>query len=93
MNYRRITGLVGGAVAGAAALGAEMAQAQESSGGSINIGGDIASTVQDAVSGIATNSSASGGTQVEHSELHLGDQEGVAIADSSGGNNNVSFVS
>ena len=39
------------------------------------------------------DSSASGGTSVERSEVSLGEQEGVAIADASGGNNNVSFVS
>jgi hypothetical protein len=93
MNYRRIAGLFGGAAAGALAVGAEVAQAQESSGGTVNIGSSIADTVTGAVSGIATNSSASGGTQVEHSELHLGDQEGLAISDASGGNHNISFVS
>ncbi len=72
----------------------------ENSGGTISIGGStddlsesISSTVTNAVSGIATNSSASGGTSVERSELSFGEQEGVAIADASGGNNNLSFVS
>ncbi len=100
MDYRRISGLFGGAAAGALAVGAELAQAQENSGGNITIGGgtgdlseSISGTVTNAVSGIATNSSASGGTSVERSEVSLGEQEGVAIADASGGNNNVSFVS
>ena len=100
MNYRRITGLLGGAAAGALAVGAELAQAQDSSGGTISIGGgtdnlseSISSTVTNAVSPIATNSTASGGTSVEHTEASFGEQEGVAIADASGGNNNVSFVS
>jgi hypothetical protein len=95
MNYRRITGLFAGAVAGAAAVGAEIAQAQESSGGTIDLGGNISGTVTGAVSSIATNSggSAHGGTQVEHNEIHLGEQEGLAISDASGGNNNLSFVS
>jgi hypothetical protein len=93
MNYRRIAGMFGGAAAGALAVGAEVAKAQESSGGTINLGGSIAGTVGNAVSGIATNSSASGGTQVEHNEIHLGDQQGLAIADASGGNHNISFVS
>ena len=93
MNYRRIAGLFGGAAAGALVVGAEVAKAQESSGGTINLGGSIAGTVGNAVSGIATNSSASGGTQVEHNEIHLGDQQGLAIADASGGNHNISFVS
>ncbi|MCD6029683.1 MAG: hypothetical protein K0S78_1857, partial [Thermomicrobiales bacterium] len=38
MNYRRITGLIGGAAAGALAVGAELAQAQDNSGGNITIG-------------------------------------------------------
>jgi hypothetical protein len=100
MNYRRITGLIGGATAGALAVGAELAQAQDNSGGNITIGGgvddlsgSISGTVTNAVSGIATNSSASGGTSVEHTEASFGEEEGVAIADASGGNNNISFVS
>ena len=95
MNYRRIMGLFGGAVAGAAAVGAEVAQAQESSGGTIDLGGSISSTVSGAVSSIATNSGGTvqGGTQVEHNEIHLGEQEGLAISDASGGNHNISFVS
>ena len=94
MNYRRITGLIGGAAAGALAVGAEVAQAQDNSGGTIDIGGSIANTVTNAVSGIATGGgSASGGTTIEHTEASFGEQEGVAIADASGGNNNVSFVS
>ncbi|MGH2618476.1 MAG: hypothetical protein ACRDJC_24865 [Thermomicrobiales bacterium] len=99
MDFRRITGLFGGAV-GALAVGTELAQAQDSSGGDISIGGSmdglsesISGTVTNAVSGVATNSSASGGTSVERNELSLGEQEGVAIADASGGNNNLSFVS
>jgi hypothetical protein len=101
MNHRRITGLFGGAAAGALVVGAELAQAQENSGGNITIGGgtgelseSISGTVTNAVSGIATNSSsASGGTSVERTEASFGEEEGVAIADASGGNNNVSFVS
>jgi hypothetical protein len=101
MNYRRITGLIGGATAGVLAVGAELAQAQDNSGGNITIGGggiddlsgSISGTVTNAVSGIATNSTASGGTSVEHTEASFGEEEGVAIADASGGNNNISFVS
>ena len=100
MDYRRISGLFGGAAAGALAVGAEVAQAQENSGGNITIGGgtgdlseSISGTVTNAVSGIATNSSASGGTSFETTEASFGEEEGVAIADASGGNNNVSFVS
>jgi|SwirhirootsSR2_FD_contig_123_3604_length_616_multi_3_in_0_out_2_1 hypothetical protein len=86
MNYRRITGLFG--AAGALVVGTEIAQAQD-------LGESIANTVSGAVSDIATNSdtSAIGGVSVEHSEVNLGEQTGLAIADASGGNNNISFVS
>jgi hypothetical protein len=66
------------------------ALAQDDRGGSINIGGNIAASVADAVSGIATNSSASGGVQTSHNDLNFGEQEGLAISDASGGNSNVS---
>lgn len=87
MNYRRITGLFG--AAGALVVGTEIAQAQE------DLGDSIANTVSGAVSSIATSSggTVSGGESVEHSEVNLGEQTGLAIADASGGNNNVSFVS
>jgi hypothetical protein len=95
MNFGRIKELFGGAAgaAGALTVGAEIARAQENSGGTIDIGGSIADTVHGAVSGIATNSSASGGSSSEHNEIHLGEQEGLAIADASGGDHNLSFVS
>jgi hypothetical protein len=88
MNYRRITGLFGGA-AGAAVIGTEIAQAQD------DLGESIANSVSGSVSSIATNSggTASGGTSVQRNEISLGEQEGLAISDASGGNNNVSFVS
>jgi hypothetical protein len=89
MNYRRITGLFG--AAGALAVGTEIAQAQE------DLGDSIANTVSGAVSSIATKSGSSGtvsgGESVEHSEVNLGEQTGLAVADASGGNNNLSFVS
>jgi hypothetical protein len=86
MNYRRITGLFG--AAGALAVGTEIARAQD------DLGESIANTVSSAVSSVATNSgTVSGGESVEHSEVNLGEQTGVAIADASGGNNNLSFVS
>ncbi len=86
MNYRRITGLFG--AAGALAVGTEITHAQD-------LGDSIASTVSSAVSGIATNSggTVSGGESVERNEIDLGEQQGLAIADASGGNNNVAFVS
>jgi len=90
MNYRRITGLFG--AAGALAVGTEIAQAQD-------LGESIANTVSGSVSDIATNNEGSviggvsGGVSVEHSQVNLGEETGLAIADASGGNNNVSFVS
>jgi hypothetical protein len=88
MNYRRITGLFG--AAGALAVGTEIAQAQD-------LGESIASSVSGAVSSIATNSSGGGdvfgGVSTESNSIELGEQTGLAIADASGGNNNVSFVS
>ncbi len=88
LDYRRITGLAGGAV-GAAVVSNDIALAQE------DLGDSIANSVAGSVSSIATNSggSVSGGTSVQSNELSLGEQEGLAIADASGGNNNVSFVS
>ena len=117
MNYRRITGLFGSAVAGALAAGAGLAQAQQNSGGNVDLGGSIADTVNNAVSGASpsgnrggsittggqsgdtisgggsSGGTITGATQVQHNEVSLGDQEGVAISDASGGNSNVSFVS
>jgi hypothetical protein len=89
MNYRRITGLFG--AAGGLVVGTEIAQAQE------ELGDSIANTVSGAVSSIATKSGSggtvSGGGSAEHSEVNLGEKQGLAIADASGGNNNLSFVS
>jgi hypothetical protein len=99
MKKHRITELFGGAAAAALAVGAaDIAQAQDSSGGSIDLGGNIASTVTNAVSDISTGSSSGGGTvtggvQTESNSLDFGEDEGVAISDASGGNNNISFVS
>jgi hypothetical protein len=107
MKNQRDTGLIGRArrvlVIGVPAVGlavamvgvapAQQSLAQESSGGSINIGGNIAATVASAVSGIATNSGSSttiGGVSVEQNNLQFGDDESVAISDASGGQHNVS---
>jgi hypothetical protein len=62
------------------------ALAQHDSGSSINLGGSISDTVTGAVSGISTTH---GGSQTSHNEMYLGDQEGLAISDASGGNYNV----
>lgn len=72
---------------------AEQAFAQDNSAGTISIGGSIADTVAGAVSGIASPSHASGGVQSSHSEMSLGDDEGLAIADGSGGNHNMGATS
>jgi hypothetical protein len=85
INDRRIAGLFG--AVGAVAAGTEIARAQD------ELGDSIANTVSSAVSTIATNSSVSGGESVESSEVHLGERTGLAIADASGGSNNIAFVS
>src|SRR5215212_2609068 len=86
MNYRRITGLFG--AAGALAVGTEIAQAQD------DLGARISGAVEGSVSSIATNSSSGGtligGVTTETSSVELGEQTGLAIADASGGNNNLS---
>jgi hypothetical protein len=84
---------VGLAVAMVGAVPAQQAFAQDSGGGSINIGASIAATVADAVSGIATDSEPSsvfGGLSLESNNLDFGEDEGTAISDASGGNYNVS---
>ena len=107
MKYRLDTGLIGRArrvlVIGVPAVGlavamvgvapAQQTLAQDSSGGSIDIGANIAATVAAAVSGIATNSGSSttiGGISTEQNNLQFGDDESVAISDASGGQHNVS---
>ena len=107
MEKRRYSGLIGRArrvlVVGVPAVGlavslmgaapVDQVLAQQSGGGSINIGGSIADTVTAAVSGIATNSgssSAHGGISVQHNEASFGEKEGTAISDASGGNHNLS---
>jgi len=85
---------VGLALAMVGVVPAQQALAQESSGGSINIGGNIADTVASAVSEIATHSSGNtttiGGVSVENNNLEFGDDESTAISDASGGHHNVS---
>ncbi len=107
MKNRRDTGLIGHArrvlVIGVPAVGLALAMvgvvpaqqtlAQDSSGGSITIGGDIAATVAAAVADIDTNGSTTtiGGDSSEENTLEFGDaDESVAIADASGGRHNVS---
>jgi hypothetical protein len=86
MNHRRITGLLG--AAGALAVGTEIAHAQD------DLGASIAEAVTSAVSSIDTDgSSASGGVSIESTQTNFGEETGTAIADASGGNNNVVFAS
>jgi hypothetical protein len=84
---------VGLALAMVSVAPVQQAFAQESSGGSINIGGSISATVADAVSDIATGSSGDtttiGGISVESNTLEFGEDESTAIADASGGHHNV----
>ena len=91
MNYRRITELLGGAgaAAGAVAVGTEIAQAQD------DLGASIASAVESAVAPIVTSSggTVAGGVITETNSVDLGENTGTAIADASGGDNNLSFVS
>ncbi len=61
-----------------------------------DIGANIAATVADAVSGIATHggsggSIVSGSVSTESNALDLGEDEGTAISDASGGNYNTSL--
>ena len=91
MNNRRITELFGaaGAGAGALAVGTEIAQAQD------DLGASIANAVTGAVAPIATNSGGTviGGVSTETNSVELGEQTGTAIADASGGDYNLAFVS
>jgi hypothetical protein len=107
MNNRLNTGLIararrvmaigvpaaGVVLAMVGAVPAQQAFAQESSGGSINIGGSISATVADAVSGIATrsgNTTTIGGISFESNTFEFGEDESTAISDASGGRHNVS---
>ena len=92
MSDRRTIGLFGGAV-GALGVGAEIARAQDAA--EVDLGENIAGAVKGSVSTISTSSggTVSGGTQVQRNEVAFGEDQGLAISDASGGNNNVSFVS
>src|SRR5215207_160674 len=85
---------VGLALAMVGVVPAQQTLAQESSGGSITIGGSISAAVADAVSDIATqsggNTTTVGGISVVNNELEFGEDESTAIADASGGHHNVS---
>jgi hypothetical protein len=85
---------VGLALAMVGVVPAQQTLAQESSGGSINIGGSISATVADAVSDIASqsggNTTTIGGISVVNNDLSFGEDESTAISDASGGNHNES---
>jgi hypothetical protein len=89
INFRRIAGLFG--VAGAVTAGTEIAQAQD------DLGASISSAVESSVSSIDTDGSSGGtllgGVSTETSSVELGEETGLAIADASGGNYNLTFVS
>jgi hypothetical protein len=97
---RRVRGIlavvvpaVGLAVALAGVAPAQSALAQDNSGSTISLGGSISDAVAGAVSGIATSSEAHGGVRVQHDEMAIGGDEGLAVADSSGGNHNAGVTS
>jgi hypothetical protein len=102
MEKRRNSGLIGRArhvlMVGVPALGLAVAMVGVAPAGQASaqddIGANIAATVADAVSSIATNSSGgsnvTGSVSVQHSEMALGDKEGTSISDASGGNHNLS---
>ena len=86
---------VGLAVTLVGAAPAETAQAQLE-----DLGDNIASAVSGAVSGVATNSTTTSGgtvsgdtvtgaTSVQQTDSSLGEEEGTAVSDASGGNYNV----
>ena len=84
---------IGAPAVGLALAMVGVAPAPQASAQDITIGADIAATVAEAVSGIATSSDGGtvlGGLMLESNEIEFGEDESTAIADSSGGSNNVS---
>ena len=103
MNDVRKAGLLGGAFAGSLAIGAS---AQElptvegltaataeriASDGGISVGGGGGGTVS--TGGASGGGTVSTGDVSGGGDMQIGGTEGLSIADASGGNNNVSFVS
>ena len=85
--------MIGVPAVGLAVVMVGAAPVQQASAQEINIGADIAATVAEAVSGIATSGeggTAVGGLVLESNEIEFGEDESTAIADSSGGSHNVS---
>jgi len=81
---------LGGSIADSVKGAASGAAPSGNSGGTITTGGHSGDTIS---GGGSSGGTVTGATHVEHNEVSLGDQEGVAISDASGGNSNVSFVS
>ena len=103
MEKRRNSGLVGRArrivMVGVPAVGLAVAMVGVAPAGQAfaqdDIGASIAASVADAVSGIATNSGGGsnvfGSVSTESNAVNLGEDQGTAISDASGGNYNTSL--
>jgi hypothetical protein len=105
MEKQRISGLVGrarrGLLVGVPAVSLAVAMIGVAPVGQAlaqeDIGASIAAAVADAVSGVATHSGSGGGSVItgsvsnESSSMDLGEDEGTAISDASGGNYNTSL--
>jgi hypothetical protein len=104
MEKRRNSGLIGRArrvlMVGVPAVGLAVAMVgiapAEQAFAQSEIGDNIAAAVADAVSGIAThsgsgNTTVAGSVSTESNALNLGEDQGTAISDASGGNYNTSL--
>ena len=103
MEKRRNSGLVGRArrivMVGVPDVGLAVAMVGMAPAGQAfaqdDIGASIAASVADAVSGIATHSGGGsnvfGSVSTESNALNLGEDQGTAISDASGGNHNTSL--
>ena len=104
MEKRRNSGLIGRArrvlMVGVPAVGLAAAMVGVAPAGQAfaqdDIGASIAAKVADAVSGISTNSGSgnttvAGSVSTESNALNLGEDEGTAVSDASGGNHNTSL--
>jgi hypothetical protein len=102
MEKRRNSGLIGrarrGLLVGVPAVGLAVAMVGVAPAGQAfaqeDIGASIAARVAEAVSSIATNSdggNVAGGISIQHNSTSLGEDQGTAISDASGGNYNTSL--
>ncbi len=92
MNEMKKAGLLGGALVGAFASTAAMAQEMSSEDITAMVNGMVAEGVSGIEVAAGGGVSASGGVS-EGGYQQIGSTSGVAIADASGGDHNVSFVS